>query len=343
MTIHSYLTRVFSISLGIFIIVGGFNYIINPYNIHNTERITGINTFKPEAAKRIRTFKKYQPFHIKPNTLILGNSRVEMGINPKHKNLTALGNVYNLGIPGMRFKDQATYANLIIQSEQITTLIIGIDFSDDIFRYDEVKKTLNTTKTVLWLEEPKDKLSSLWSLDAIKSSISTLINQHSQVSNRYNNGFNPANDYLPILKLEGQKVLFKQKMKTLDQVFKDKYWLEKMTDVDKSRLGSNVAIQVKQWLKQGIHVHVFINPYHNDYYQKLKEHNLFTDFNLWRQQVSQKLSRLVTFCDFTELGKSKSNERLNNNELRYFWEPSHYKKELGDIMLPLIMKGCNSV
>lgn len=320
--------------------VGIGNYTINPFNMFDVQRIEGLNTYKPEAPKRIRTYKKYQPFYSEPNVLIVGNSRVEMGLSPKNYSLKQLGKVYNLGIPGMRFLEQVKYVNNILESQRIDHIIVGIDFSDYIFRYDEIPP-IYRNETKLKQSKALDFFAALWSLDALNATAITLFDQTELSSTRDDNGFNPARDYIEIIKHEGQEVLLRQKAAELDVIFKDKFWVTEMADINIDfKQSQNILKPISEWKEKGIEVYVFINPYQKLYYDKLKEHHLYAPFLQWKSMITRKLKSNVKFCDFTAFGHQHSERKLSNGNYKYFWEPSHYKKEFGDMLIPKILKGC---
>lgn len=335
MNYSRYFIFTIALSLSLFMLLGLFNYFVNPYNIFAIERIEGLNTFKPEAGKRVRTFKKYQPIYQQPHTLIIGNSRVEMGLDPHHRVFSHIPSVYNLGVPGLGVNSQLQYAQRVIQSASVKQVIIAIDFADFLTRTAHQFKP-----NVLHVQPIKEKYAALWSLDSLKASIVTLVRQDSLGSNRLTNGFNPANDYIPIIQYEGQDVLFEQKIDMLHKMFKDKVWDQQLM---LNEHNSDLAIlqqYLTPWIEQDITIKLFINPYHRDYYVTLAQHDLLTSFDDWRALMAERFSHQVDFCDFTALGYDKSDNRLNKSELAFFWEPAHYKKELGDIMLPQIVKGC---
>jgi len=301
----------------------------------DVSRIDGLNKIKPEAANRVRTFKRYRPIYVKPELLLVGNSRIEMGLNPAHPDFIPYGKVYNLGTPGISMKEQLYLAQRVVESSNVKAMIISLDFADFL-----THPSYQPQKREYYSQSANDKFAALLSLDALVASFNTVINQNEFRSNRLENGFNPAKDYIPIIRNEGQNVLFEQKINSLHQMFNGRRWsMEKSYQNYDSDLMTLVHT-LTSWQSMKVKVFAFINPYHQKYYDTIEESQLMEDFNDWRTALKNELSRIVSYCDFTELGLSKSNVRLNEKELKYFWEPAHYKKELGDIMIPRILEGC---
>jgi len=333
---YSYLKQLFFCALSLFFIVGLVNYLINPFNFFDVERLHGINNVKPEASKRIRLYKKYQPLYVKPNVLIVGNSRVEMGLNPSYSGFEHLHSVYNLGVPGIGVASQLLYAERVTEKNKISRIFISIDFLDFLTTQNAVPKPQVLTVTPI-----ADKYAALWSLDSFKASLITLFNQNEFSSNRTRDGFNPANDYELIIKFEGQQVLFAQKISMLNAMFKNKVWDQHLALSSEYSDFNVLKTTIERWTKQGINITLFINPYHEVYYDTLERNNLLPRFNVWRRTMHREFSTMVSFCDFTDLGYEKSHAHLNSEELAFFWEPAHYKQELGNIMIDRMLVGCD--
>jgi len=331
---YNYLKFMCSISLILLISVASFNYLINPFSIIDYDRIDGVNVIKSQSSHRIGTIKKYQPIYFQPKTIIVGNSRVEMGLEPQHGNFGLYQPVYNLGVPGPAVRGQLAYAQNVVDNSPIKSIILSLDYRDFL----DEQRNEDSKLLPLELNEFSDKFSALLSLDSLQASIITILNQKSSLPNRLDNGFNPANEYRDILRLEGQDALFEHQLKLLNNKLKGKHY-------DSTKILREISVldnKLTEWLSNDIEVMLFINPYHQDYYQTLENHELLDSFNLWRELIRTRFSNKLKFCDFTSLGIEKSQDMLKDNELKYFWEPTHYKKELGDIMIPMILNGCNS-
>ncbi len=328
-----YLKCVCFTSLILLILIAMFNYFINPFSIIDLARIKGVNEIKPQSSARIGMFKKYQPIYFQPTTILVGNSRVEMGMDPSHGSFNKFQPVYNLGVPGPAVRGQLSYAQNVVDKSNVKTIILALDYRDFL----DEQKNNNPTLLPLEINEIKDKASALLSLDSLKASIMTLLNQKNDAPNRLKNGFNPANEYRKIVTLEGQDVLIRHQIKLLNSKLIGKHF-------DKIKIRREISLlndKISEWVLSDIEVMLFINPYHQDYYKSLKENKLLASFNAWRSLITKKFSKKLKFCDFTSLGYEKSKDKITDNELKYFWEPTHYKKELGDLMIPMILNGCS--
>ena len=311
--------------------VGVINVVVNPFLMFDKNTITGSFDKKPEAANRVRTFKKYQATDKGYEVLIVGNSRVEMGLDPSSQ-FFANQHVYNVGVPGLSVNAQIAYANNVIQTNPINTIFVGVDFVDFISQKAPQSKLYEFP-----YNDYEDYLSAIFSLDALNASVMTVFSQSQNASTRTFQGFNPANDYIPILKNEGQMVLTEQKLSSLSKQLKGaRFYKEEMMASQHSSL-TTLKQTLSNWKHSGKKVVIFINPYQDLYYKALAKEGLIEDFEIWRETINEVATTTnSSFFDFTELGKSHSNLINDEGELAYFWEPAHYKKELGEKMLQVM-------
>src|SRR3981081_1181722 len=62
-------------------VVVAFDAAINPYLLFGVPRIAGFNARKPAVDTRERLMKAYDVLRAAPNTLLLGSSRVDLGLD----------------------------------------------------------------------------------------------------------------------------------------------------------------------------------------------------------------------------------------------------------------------
>ena len=77
------------------------NAIVDPYLRLEWFRVEGINATRPMAVGQVRMVKAYQVLRQNPTTIVLGNSRVDLGIDPASEFWPEeMQPVYNAGKPG---------------------------------------------------------------------------------------------------------------------------------------------------------------------------------------------------------------------------------------------------
>ncbi|MDE1464940.1 hypothetical protein [Spartinivicinus poritis] len=341
------------------------NWVVDPYLLFGSPRISGVNYYKADINNYVRVTKAYQPLTKPWNTLIVGNSRVEMGLDPNHQCFQDRL-VYNLAVPGSSVKMQLHYALNLIYQNNIKEIYLSVDFTDFLINqadYDNQQKSrrLNTIKRMKYTKYGDkntkyqwqylvDNYRSLLSLDALTSSLKTVIQQIPTASDRTNSGFNPARDYFTVINTEGAVALFSQKLPQLaDRLSRPKYLFDKAGN--RSIEFDELAMFLQIAKEKQIRIKVFTNPFHNDYWNLIDQYKLTTKYQQWHQMLLDVLAAAehpsLAFWDF-------ANDRRFGNEqptmvktkgeaLHWFWEPSHYRKPLGDIMLNVMNQPyCNT-
>jgi hypothetical protein len=348
--------------------IGLFNYVIDPYAVFDSARIAGISELKPSAGSRVRMAKPYQVRNYRPKGIIAGNSRPELGLDPDHDCWPESSRpVFNLGLPGVGVGAQVQTLKHALYKGEINIIIWGMDFADFLtVKSDKSKSDLSILppKTadnkyivkadgiknpVYQYKKIEDYLSVIFSLDTAFDSFKTLFQQGDHnVSTRLRNGFNPAKDYNSIILTEGQYVLFSQKNTEIDERF-SKSGLTVFPYLSKQSDDFSSVIDFLDYArKRDVRVRLFINPYHSDYLSAIYRHDLWSEFEAWKIRLLEIAAlHQVELWDFsglsdynTEITPKRSDKRTT---LKWFWEPAHYKKELGDKMLnQLLDQWCQS-
>lgn len=347
--------------------VAAINLLVDPYDIFGSKRISGFNALKPAATERIRVFKPYQVERYSPRIVIGGNSRPEMGIDPESNCWESIDQpIYNMGIPGASFYLQSLYSLHGVVSGHGNRILMGIDFYDFLIdakqshrpTRDETELTQNELRLAPeitgasffshYRQRATDHLTSLFSLNTFFDSIRTILQQRSSnVATRNENGFNPFHEFNYILNSEGQWVLFEQKNKELEIMFKKPDLAIRYTDGTLSRDFDDLRRFLELSNSKNIEVTLFINPYHINYLEHILDSGLWSDFEAWKQQILKIAETYhVALWDFntadqyaTEIPPSRG---VLNEKLQWFVEPAHYNSKLGNLMLSsLLNKACD--
>lgn len=352
----------------ILIITAAFNYLVDPYGFFDIERVKGFNQLKPAASSHVRIVKPYQLNRINPHAVIAGNSRPEMGINPDHECWPEpLKPVYNFGLPGADVYMVSRNLQHAVIANQIHFILWGLDFKDFLSEQNSSKHTsswpppwrqfekrLNvnadeTSNTTYWINVFQDYLKSLFSLDALEDSFYTISKQVDKRSSTVTrNGFNPARDMRDIIKLEGQGIIFKQKNIAVTELFSHP---ERSIDQTENYGSIEFTSMVKFFefaKKHNVKVVLFINPYHADYLTAMELAGWWPQFESWKRKLtSLSASYNIELWDFSLINDFSTEQppAIDDKKtlLQWFWEPAHYRKELGNLMLNRILhSSCES-
>jgi hypothetical protein len=340
----------------------GFNYLVDPYGLFGSHRVAGFNALKPTASERVRVTKPYMATRAKPRVVVGGNSRPEMGLNPQSPCWKDADQpVFNTAIPGADVFMQVRYVQHAVESGKARRILFGVDFLD--FLVDSKK----TTGTLDWdrlgrryagrlraesgtqsgllssYQQAEDMLGGLFSMVALGDSIVTLATQRDPHSaTRREDGFNPALDYLPIIRNEGQAVLFTQKNAEVRKRLRQ----DDLGVLDANGRQSLPLLALRRllhWAKsRDIEVVLFINPYHSDYLLQIETSGKWALLEEWKRQLTVAADEYaVALWDFNAFDPTSTEAPPLRGDrqgmLEWYWEPAHYRHELGDLMLAAML------
>ena len=338
------------------------NFLVDPYGLFGVERFEGFNARKPASAERVRVIKPYLAEQTRPRTVIGGNSRPEMGLDPQSACWAPEEKpVFNAGIPGAGLRMQTLYARHAVLSGNATTVLMGVDLLDFLTssaahqrgrttaaRRSEDERRLRLSATAeqnrdTTTQRLTDQVTGLFSLVALSDSVATVLAQRNAFSaTRHQDGFNPALDYIPIVRTEGQAVLFAQK----NQEVRARLQREDLSLQDAGGKRAHAFDALEEFLvwarDADLRVILFINPYHADYLLLIEQTGKWPLLEKWKRELVHVADRYqVPLWDFNVLEPRTSElppaAGDRNTILQWFWEPAHYRKELGDVMLATML------
>lgn len=343
--------------LGFSILTVSVNYLVDPYLMMGTKRWQGFNLHKIKIDKHLKISKAYHPNFGEWDTLLVGNSRIEMGLDPNHSCFRKpTKKVYNLGLPGADVRQQLEYALNLIYQQPVKQVFLSIDFVDFLVLNEwrapkggpdfdapsgRLKFTFDGSKNPdhIWAAF-MDHYRALFSLDALFGSLQTLALQSPRQPDRDNRGFNPARDYQYGVSIEGAHAFFAQKMSIMENKY-GKGWGLKYNNGSPSQSFTVLARFLEIAEKRGIKVILFTNPFHQNFWDLLRDKNLYEMHQVWLDEVQAVISNVgspnISLWDFSAdseyIHEKVPADHLKGNPLTWFWEPAHYRKELGDLML----------
>lgn len=106
----------------------GLNLAVDPFGIYQTRSISGFNAYKPEKYHRVRLLKAYEVWHIKPQAVVLGTSRSHIGIRMTHPGwLKSAEPRYNLAFDGATTHEMYAYLRHAEAARHLQQVVLGLD------------------------------------------------------------------------------------------------------------------------------------------------------------------------------------------------------------------------
>jgi hypothetical protein len=365
-----------SLTVLLLLAVAVFNFFIDPYGLFRIVDRPGFNSIKPKAAPHGEMVKAYQVLRIKPRALILGNSRAEVGFDPKHPAWPASARpVYNLALPGTDTSTTLLYLQHVLASEtgnpankpevaKPEIVVWGIDFMDFLTDGAMPPGSLKLTggdrrllanpdgseNQTRSLQQLRDYLESTVTLAAFLDSAQTLLSQQNPYAVDLTPlGFNPMHDYIKITADEGYWNVFQQK----DQA-NTKAYLRRPKDIFNAGGRSSLAFDnlrqvIKLCRQNGISLRLVIYPYHAHLLEIIRITGHWQAFEAWKREVTRIVAEdasalgaspvpLWDFSDFNDLTTEAIPAKGDRHaKMRWYWEAGHFKRELGDLVLTQVL------
>jgi hypothetical protein len=367
MKANAFLLRTLIYGLIVCSLVVGVNYVVDPYGITGAPRTSGFNEHKVDINEHTRVLKKYQPLLASHNALVVGNSRVELGIAPAHACFRDDGmEIYNLGMPGAEVGTQLTYALNLVYRQPVETVFLSLDFTDFISTSQQPRpdgspppersqnafglSSSGEHSAAYYRTVLRDYFKSLFSLDALVASIRTIALQSNVSADRDEAGFNPARDFEEAVRIEGPRALFDQKMASLAAKYSRPWYVrdsQGQLNAQFSELGRFLDITAAR----GIKVYLFTNPFHESFWDLMRSQGHMPAYNDWISAVGTLVRKhpdgSVTLWDFSRdsayIHETVPAAGVRSGPLKWFWEPAHYRRELGDLMVnAMLSESCGT-
>ncbi len=339
------------------------NWFVDPYDMFGSSRISGINQKKPAAETRERITKPYRVLEVQPKTLILGNSRPELGLDPSYHCWPGeMRPVYNMAMLGAGLYMNYRNFQHAVHNGRIKHVFLGLDFLFFVHqnqlthpeKWNPPEKDLeqlqvfahgNINPQFKW-NQFSNRLKTLLSLQAVTDSIHTIIAQRNPNSPTLNpDGHNPARQFLSGIATEGQQVLFAQKNRAVakllsqqNSIFQgDQRWSESFEILRRILVLAD---------SHNIQVTLFINARHADYLNLIAFSGKWSMLEEWKRVLTVLAERYKAqvwdFHDFDTFSTPPAPSEIGE-ALAGYWEPGHYRPELGNAMLnSMVGKNCKS-
>ena len=321
-------------------------WFIDPYGYWNAPVLEGINRYHPASGKHLLAVKLRQYARLQAKTIVAGNSRVEVGIDPAGPNWPrSFQPVYNLGLPGKGTSAVLAAVESAILESEPQRVFVGLDFLD--FRIAEADWRNPRPRRATEAPSISDKLvlgaKLLVSLDALTDSFSAIAEQHQQYPATITpQGFNGLSEYNTIVAIEGHAALFEQRNRENLKSY--------LTGPKQVRWGGGDCPDIRDLKRftmlakqRGIAVAYFTYPYHVDLLLSFEKTGLWPAFEQWvRDLAAFADENHVNIYMFTRLDQVTTEPVPDGGDrttrMRWYWEGGHFKASLGDEMVALMTK-----
>ena len=355
---------------GLALLVGGgigllalFNFVVNPFNLYAGPRISGFNDYKYELAKHSRLSKAAEVRRLKPDCLILGSSRAQVGLDPGHPGWSGCARAYNLSHLGGTLYEARRYLQDAEYFTKPRVIVLAVDFlMFNVYRPSQQPGFLemrmvtradgqsNPEWRSVYLQE---LMSGLISHQTAAASWSTIFPSYRRRMAGPEDGFwEYTREDSDAIARYGQREIFLGN----EESFMTRHWFpaprhrfrahDAQTGVD-SFDDLRAMLRLAHRNKASFLLH--ISPAHARQWEALAQAGLWTQWEEWKRmlvQVNDEEARRAGRAAFPLWDFSGFNSYTTEavpppgdrkNEMRWYRESSHYRKELGDRVLDVVL------
>lgn len=216
-----FLIRLLATAAAVVVGCGLFTAVVDPYGLFRWVDVPGFNAIKPRASQMGTAFKYRVIDFVEPQTLLLGNSRVEMGWDPAQLPPAAFGRAANVALPGQSLSAMTAMADHAWARSRPKALMVGVEFFDCL-ESAQAAPTRPAKAGSPWAaddggwvqraERARTFLAETLSLDALLDAIQTLLSQHNpNAADLRRDGFQTAREYPRMQAVDGPRKLFLQR------------------------------------------------------------------------------------------------------------------------------------
>jgi hypothetical protein len=339
-----------------------FNYIIDPYNIFQPVKLAGINTSKPATSNRTGFSKSYMSENFKAKTLVLGTSKFDIGIDPESEILPPnIRPAFNFAVPGASVYQQYRYLQHASANQMPELVIMSLDFelflgkpdTEDEYppttKINTYEKRLNVTYSGnanedRYLQRMKDISASLLSNTAIVDSFKTIMAGN-------NTWIRPAGLSSGFARF-GTEVNNKGNYSVFRDTLKKHVPTVRGMSIQADSLAFKALDDILKFCaKNNIRLVLIMPPSHAFQYELWDQLNLWDDFEFWKKTVVNKIEAYaeagddLVLWDFSRYHSMATEDvpgpSVTSSKMQWYWEPVHFKKPLGDIILREVFSGNN--
>jgi hypothetical protein len=361
------------------------NIVIDPFYRFDLVSIEGFNAQKPQFAGQARLAKPGVVCRLQPGSLVLGTSRVEVGINPRHPGWNpAYGPVYNLGLAGSGLRElYLTLQHAVHASARLRVAVVGLDFlmfnahreavvfGTEVIDFD-AKRLMLAPDDSCWKSFGRD-LDVFLGIEGLAYSFATISKQMPQAE--IDTGQSRLTTWLSLydrdgyrggiydralrayLLREGPRVSFDtdsgreagQEKYYVSRIWRpapeERYCFERDGADDTLALFRAIVNFARA---AHIDVRFFINPIHARMLVALQEAGLWPQYEEWKRRLVSTLADEAVasnaspfpLWDFSGIN-TVTTEFIpplhDRSEMKWWWEPSHYRSRAGDLILDRIL------
>lgn len=340
--------------LALLVTTAAFNAAVDPYDLLGSPRIPAFNAHKPTAVGHTGMVKQAQARRQRPATVLIGSSRVDTGIDPaSHWWPQEYRPVYNAGVPGDGISGFAATLQQLVARGGVHHALLGLGFEDflgqgemaGLFNPAACPAPAAKASTLAGLvQRGRDVALSLFTLRALGDSMLTVTdNLRGFALDIRPDGATTDEGFANVARSDGYGHVFAQKER--DYLNRAMQLSSPGKPVRACEEWGQLQRMLTETASHGIPLMIVMLPFHVDLFRIYEQAHCWSKFENWKLLLVRLAAAYpnVTLWDFTGYSPYTSEPIPTESERRqgvaWFWDPVHFKKALGDILLERIFTG----
>lgn len=300
------------------------NILVDPFGIWNVWNNKSVNASKSEQETHERLCRAITIINIKPSIIFIGSSRARIGLDPGYYAQIYPETIYNAGVSSVTMNEMLWYFKHALQNQpELQQVIIGIDFygfnrnfpNGEDFPSQQMGKTHLTCKSFLETAASLDALKS--TMITIKNNLGTPVPSFFEPNGRTSEQA-IQNIYGKIVDIEGFTMINRFNINTKEHYANYELAPERIDEFRE-------LITLCQ--EKNINYKVFISPSHATDMEAIHVAGKWQEF----ENMKRLLCAITPILDFS--GYNSITTDPIGSERRYYWDGSHYNKEIGNMIL----------
>jgi len=327
-----------ALALGLIALVA-LNLLVDPYGAYRLVRAGGLEAAKPAGGTRVA--KAEMLFHSRCEVLILGSSRAEAAIDPRHA-AWGTDEVYNAALSGTHIEETAAVCRYALQLPTLRRVVLFADFCSFSENRQPFNADFEASRFNPDLDELEYHFANLFGGKAAEQSLKALrvALTGEQPDTRGDRGLViRASRPRPRHRLAFDKTI--EHYLTAPQLYTGFRYTERSLD--------SLRALARACREHGVALTVVVPPTHALQLEAIQQAGLWPTFELWKREVTAAVEEInravrappeaadIAFWDFSGYAGYVAEEvpdaAADEATMRWFWESSHFKKELGDLVI----------
>lgn len=330
--------RCFSFALPALLLLGALlNFLLDPlghFRNQGMQLVTypGERVWGDERVALTLSIDSYRP-----DTLIVGNSRVRHGFARIDGELREqMGETRILGLPGANFDEMNLHARRVLANHSVQNLVLGLDLEQFLLRADPADTPAQAGRPEPGGAVPdplRNLVAALWSEPAFRASVARIF---STPDAQLNGAASPE-----FMRRRLDRLGHAQMARRVEAYVAQRY-AEADPGVYEARMAALDALLAHACADTPA-IRLFISPIHVRQLLLIRESGHLDQFFAWKAQLADIVSQhqaagcQATLTDFSTISRYTSEAFPEpgdkRHRMQWYWESSHYNHRMGQMIL----------